>query len=167
MSYNDRNIQWNPPSTTGYTVGSGATLTLTSDGHGYKFGYNNSQNDKTLKNIPLYDPVSRLMYDGADVEVTIYFYVPTSSALAVRLFLSYNILGDGDDFETGGVTSIGETIALNSVTANTLQSYTFITKMSGSADDTMLKMNFERLGSAGFDTYTGDFFLVGFIMKRA
>ncbi len=157
---------WCPPSCSPYVVGSGATLTLTSDAEGYKFGWNNSMNDKVFHNIALFDAVSQLEYDASDVEMTIYYYTPTTSTLDVSMALNYNILGDDDNFETGGVTQIVNVIDLDGNTANELATHTFTTSMSGVASDTMLKMNFERLGSAGADTYTDDFFLVGFILKK-
>ncbi len=161
-----RLTEWNPVCMGNYTVGAGATLTLTSDSEGYKFGYNDSQNDKTYYNIPLHDPVSQLMYDGSDIEITIYYYTPTAANLDVAMAVNYNILGDGDDFDTGGVTQMGELVVLDGNVANELQSYVFVETMSGTADDNMLKMNFERAGSLGTDTYTDDFFITGFTMRR-
>ncbi len=164
----DRFHTYNPPNSSPYTTGVQATLTLTSDGDGYKFGLEDEQNDAVMHNICLYDTTSCLMYDGCDVEVTLHYYLETghtTTAKKVRIDFVNDFIADGDDFEDGSSTSLVKDIDVDGLTVHEAQTVV-MGVTSGSAGAHTFKVKWIRPGTHANDTFTGEFYIIGFRFRR-
>lgn len=167
MSYNNRNRQWNPPPTQDYIVGAGASLGLTDDGDGFKFGFDDGDVDTILKNLCLFDGVSKLEYDASSFSVTIQYEIGAgvTTNKDVQLEFNHQFVKIGDDFESGTVNTLTNTISVDGLTAGDLAEIN-LGNVSGAALARVMKTNLRRQGASGLDDFTGEFFIIGWVFKR-
>ena len=165
-----RLTEWHPPVNGGYVASAGAGIGLTGDGISYMFIFDAASDDALVFEIPLYDSVSKMEYDGTNCTIALHYFIPTGSTITAKTYvivMTYRMTSDGDDINNSSNNDFSKTITLTGKTADELQSEDLGT-LTGGSGAKILKMRLERNSTgAGADSFAGDLDFIAYTLKRA